>query len=203
MAEYKYLTVSLTNKEIEHIFSKIIIDSNDPLGKCWIWSSTIRKRGYGRVRYRSHTESIHRLIYAWLIAPIPRGRYGDIPTLDHMCENPPCCNPFHLRLVSNWENGMRGNSVAAINARKTHCLRGHLLPIEPNDCTGKQRVCKICAAEYRKSHSEKAREYMRQYQQDHRDALLIYIHAYYRNHREVLLEHKREYRRTHKHQGPS
>lgn len=104
------------------------------------------------VSYKRRRELTHRLIYALLIGPIPRGK-GKAKAnleLDHVvCSNPPCCNPLHLKLVTAKENNLRGNSPPALHARKTHCINGHLLPDKPNRCSkGKwRRRCIPCQLE--------------------------------------------------------
>lgn len=142
-----YLTAELTTKDINRIFSKIDIDPDDPLGKCWIWKGARTWSKHGVVWFHGKQEGIHRLVYAWLIKPILKGLSAEIPVLDHICDNPPCCNPFHLRLVTNCENLARTGSVSAINRRKTHCIHGHLLPAEPNRTDGSGRFCPICRKE--------------------------------------------------------
>jgi NMD protein affecting ribosome stability and mRNA decay len=78
-----------------------------------------------------------------LVGVIPVGM-----VLDHICKNTSCNNPKHMELVSPRTNVLRSGNAAAINARKTHCNKGHAysgenLRIE-ND---RSRTCKICARE--------------------------------------------------------
>lgn len=74
--------------------------------------------------------------------------YGKITTglvIDHLCRNGLCINPDHLEAVSNVENIMRGQGAPALNAKKTHCKRGH--PLTPENCynrTNGKRDCRIC-----------------------------------------------------------
>jgi hypothetical protein len=71
--------------------------------------------------------------------------HGPIPdgyTVDHLCNVRLCCNPDHLKAVPHHENVNRGeNNFYAINARKTHCVRGHELPPY---VVGGVRICKAC-----------------------------------------------------------
>lgn len=81
--------------------------------------------------------------YAWeeVHGAIPEGL-----TVDHLCGNTLCVNPEHMELVSLATNIARGGSASAINARKTHCKRGHELVV-PNIYTGRRRsgrICRIC-----------------------------------------------------------
>jgi hypothetical protein len=64
---------------------------------------------------------------------------GDIPTgltIDHtchtkdcdegvICSHRRCVNPDHLEPVTHQVNLLRGRGIPAINAAKTHCIRGH------------------------------------------------------------------------------
>lgn len=85
-------------------------------------------------------------MYAWMAGPLPRGRGKGIPVLDHVvCNNKSCCNPDHLKLVSHRENVLRSPGPTTTNAMKTHCVRGHLLPTEPNNLQRTKRYCKICS----------------------------------------------------------
>jgi hypothetical protein len=93
----------------------------DQSEECWIWKGTKQIGGYGV--FKIHGKSMqraHRLAYAWLRGPIPDGL-----TLDHLCRVTACVNPEHLEPVEMVENVMRGGSIPAVNARKTHCKRGH------------------------------------------------------------------------------
>lgn len=143
MDDEKYLIVSLTEIEEKRIFSKVTKDSNTG---CWNWTGALLKnRGYGVINFRGKTETVHRIIYAWVVSPIPRGVGKGIPVLDHVvCDNPACCNPEHVSLTTQKRNVLRGNSPMAINSRKTHCIKGHLLPENPNETWGKNRKGRRC-----------------------------------------------------------
>lgn len=86
--------------------------------ECWRYQGYVRRNGYGQHGHRL----AHRLAYELLVGPIPAGL-----TIDHLCRNRVCANPAHLEAVSNRENLMRGVSLSAQNARKTHCQNGHPL----------------------------------------------------------------------------
>lgn len=44
---------------------------------------------------------------------------------DHLCRNRRCLNPDHLEIVTPRENILRGKTMAAAHAAKTHCPQGH------------------------------------------------------------------------------
>lgn len=72
-----------------------------PVGDgCWIWKPVKGKQGrygsftHGRVRYRAH-----RLAYELTYGPIPRGQI-----VMHLCDNPNCVRPSHLRAGTQKDN---------------------------------------------------------------------------------------------------
>ena len=66
-------------------------------------------------------------------------------TVDHKCHNRVCCNPSHLRLLTNVEN-----ATDNLQGRKTHCPHGHPywgenLYVSPRG----DRRCRTCARDRR------------------------------------------------------
>jgi hypothetical protein len=133
----EYLIVDhLSTKDITRIFKRIIITESG----CWEWrGARLKQSGYGVLRYQRRTEIVHRLLYAWTTEKLPQRKRGepfgdDDRELDHLhCSNKHCCNPVHMALVAHKSNSLRSDSPSAINARKTHCIHGHPLPLEPVD----------------------------------------------------------------------
>lgn len=89
---------------------------------CWMWTGNCHpETGYGRLWFDRHDDRLaHRLAYEWSVGPIPAGL-----VIDHLCRHRSCVNPSHLEPVTSAVNTMRGVGIGAINAAKTHCLRGH------------------------------------------------------------------------------
>lgn len=115
------------------------VDQSDTFG-CWPWTRSVGSHGYGQIGWqlgggRNTMVLAHRV--AWWLAhgPIPDGL-----TIDHRCRNRRCCNPAHLRLLTNVENA-RDNG----NARKTHCPRNHPYD-EVNTLIDRKghRACRAC-----------------------------------------------------------
>lgn len=71
---------------------------------------------YGRIIFEGRLQPVHRVAYRLAKGPIPDGLH-----LDHLCRNPPCCNPDHLEPVTPAENNRRARAWP-----ETHCKRGHV-----------------------------------------------------------------------------
>ena len=157
-----YLAVDLTPREVARVFSKISINL---VTGCWQWTASTAGKwpGYGSTYVQGRPERVHRVMYAWLRGPVPRGVGRDIPVLDHTYNNPHCCNPDHLELKPHRDNILRGLGACAENKRKTHCPKGHRLPDVPNLSYGTARRCPTCLVEKRRANSEKKAAYDRDY----------------------------------------
>lgn len=109
---------------------------------CWVWRGTRAGNGYP-VAYSPRDKTTtwaHRLSYELFVGPIPRGL-----TIDHLCRNKVCVNPKHLEAVTIRENILRGHGLAAMNARKTHCPKGHPYDIGNTYLTkAGTRQCRKC-----------------------------------------------------------
>lgn len=118
---------------------------------CWEWTGVRYPTGYGQPPFTGEGHQagyVHRVSYRWLVGAIPDGL-----TIDHLCRNRACVNPDHLEAVSQRVNTLRSPiAVAAINARKTHCIHGHPFSSE-NTYLRRQsnghwsRACRTCGRE--------------------------------------------------------
>lgn len=125
------------------------------VNECWLWTGWKNKQGYGDLDSTiKGTRRAHRVIYESVF-----GKIEDDRPLDHLCRNNSCINPFHLEVVSSYENLMRGINIASINKKKTHCHKGH--PLEgtnvflikcPTAKGGFARQCRACRAILRKKY---------------------------------------------------
>ena len=125
-----------------------------PPDACWPWTGATDRHGHGQFHPSANkTIRAHRAVYELLVGPIPKGM-----TLDHLCHSNDrtceggatcphriCVNPAHMEPVTLGENKRRGMSPPAVNARKTHCIRGHELTPD-NLVTSKLpwRKCRTC-----------------------------------------------------------
>ncbi len=78
--------------------------------------------GYNTIKFKGRTYLVHRLMYIWANGEVPDGL-----EVHHVCNNPGCINPAHLRAVTHRENVLLGTSPAAAQSRQTHCIHGHEL----------------------------------------------------------------------------
>lgn len=110
-------------------------------GGCWLstYEATVNG-GYPKVSIGNRRPLVHRVAYELWVGPIPEGLQ-----LDHLCRQPRCFNPVHLEPVTSNENTMRSPvAPAAINARKTHCKRGHLYDEANTYRIHGSRHCRAC-----------------------------------------------------------
>lgn len=107
---------------------------------CWVWTASTRDGEYGQFRDDDQAKVFaHRWAYEWFVGPIPAGL-----TIDHLCRNPRCVNPAHLEPVTSKINTLRGNTLAAVNARLTACRRGH--PFDAANTHVNARGSRVCLA---------------------------------------------------------
>lgn len=137
----------LTNKDIQRLWSKVVQYPGE--SACWGWTDALSKAGYPYFSYggrKGNTVPAHRLLYELVIGPIPDGM-----DLDHLCRNRWCVRPVHQEPVNRSRNLLRGNTIAARNAKATHCPKRH-----PYDIfnTGFQknsaRYCRTCRNEHKR-----------------------------------------------------
>lgn len=99
------------------------VDKGGPFG-CWVWTASLNSTGYGQFIVmrgkRGYPRPAHRVAWELIRGPVAVGH-----VLDHLCRNRACVRPDHLEPVTNEENIQRGVWQPVINARKTHCHRGH------------------------------------------------------------------------------
>lgn len=89
------------------LYERIVANLHEPENEqaCWVWALQCGVGGYGRINVYDPTTRkpvklmVHRVLWEQFNGPVPDGH-----ELDHLCHNPPCCNPDHLRVVLPKEN---------------------------------------------------------------------------------------------------
>jgi hypothetical protein len=89
----------------------------DKTDGCWNWTAGKNNMGYGAFCLNGKTEKAHRVSYAWANGNIPEGEW-----IDHICRNPACVRPSHLRIATPKEN--RENVDGAPRHNKNSGVRG-------------------------------------------------------------------------------
>lgn len=160
----------------------------DLLTACWLWKRYRDKDGYGKFRSNEETTTlVHRISYEHWNGKIPKSL-----TIDHLCRNTSCCNPSHLEVVTLKENILRGNTIAAMHSKKTHCKNGHELSGDNlRLCTGRRR-CKTCeyisSKKHRLGNKEKVLQQVRQWRLNNKEKMQQYHKEYYQKKKAPLLE---------------
>lgn len=108
---------------------------------CWEWTGYRDRDGYGICTWGGKHARAHRVAYEMLFGYLDADR-----ALDHLCKNRSCVRPQHLEPVTWQQNNARSGSLSALNARKTHCSRGHEFTDENTRVSGGKRACRTCDA---------------------------------------------------------
>lgn len=101
---------------------------------CWEWQAYRDPSGYGKFSYLGEARFAHIIAYLLFVGEVPEGL-----ELDHRCHNTSCVNPDHLEPVTHSTNMLRGNTIVAHYAARTHCKHGHLL-----ETLNGRRFCRTC-----------------------------------------------------------
>jgi len=85
-------------RNTEQDFWNKVDKTSNPNG-CWEWTGYIMPDGYGRFNFQMKGKSAHKCSYTFT--------YGDIPeglVVMHICDNPRCVRPCHLKLGTHADN---------------------------------------------------------------------------------------------------
>ncbi len=131
--------ISLTRADVLNFVMKTkFADKID----CWEFLGRRHTRGYRDLLIGGKKYYAHRVSYQLFVGDLKENL-----EIDHLCRNRVCVNPYHLEQVTSKVNTLRGNSIEAKNARKTHCKRGHEFSRENTFTQRNQRGrrCRTCA----------------------------------------------------------
>lgn len=125
----------IPQRVVDRFWSRVTVSTTN---ECWEWKMSSGSHGYGQVGWsaqgRNYMVLAHRVAYEIAKGPIP----ADL-TVDHICRHRRCCNPAHLRLLTNLENA-RSNAQSL----RTHCPLGHPYSGDNLGIRGRQRWCRQC-----------------------------------------------------------
>lgn len=86
----------MQTKEQDYILNRIV--KNKKSG-CWEWTAHRNKDGYGALKFRGRHWKAHRFSYTVFVGPIKSAN-----VVMHLCHNPRCVNPEHLRQGKHIQN---------------------------------------------------------------------------------------------------
>jgi hypothetical protein len=124
---------------LEKLKSLLVVQENG----CWEKQGFRHVDGYGCMYYRGKQFRAHKLMYTLVHGPVPKGM-----VVMHTCDNPPCCNPDHLKLGTYRDNNrdmFKKKRHVYSEAKYTHCKQGHeFSPENTWICRKGFRHCRIC-----------------------------------------------------------
>jgi len=137
-------------KTVEERFWEKVGPHTDPT-KCWLWmaahSDKRKKLWYGHFREGYKVIMAHRFSYEMHYhVIIPPGM-----TIDHVkargCTSSLCVNPYHLEMVTNKVNVLRGDGLSALHAKVVCCPQGHPYTKDNTYVDAGKRYCRVCRRE--------------------------------------------------------
>jgi hypothetical protein len=104
---------------------------------CWRWIGSRNWKGYGQLRVNYRLEPAHRVAYRLYV-----GSFDETLTIHHICENPPCVNPEHLKPMTVGDN-IRAS--VKFGPRRRNCPNGHKYEGESFYVNPRgHRTCRAC-----------------------------------------------------------
>jgi hypothetical protein len=146
----KIENIIFNKNDIDRFYSKVKFSDN-----CWYWTASKNSKGYGQFSFKSKMYSSHRISFYF-----ENGFVGEV--IMHICDNPSCVNPKHLKSGTIKENNLdrdkKGRQISG-NSLKTKCKHGHEFT-EKNTYKRKngKRECIICKNNQLKKHRIKKKE---------------------------------------------
>ena len=94
--------INIKQKDIDRFWAKVDKEKSAIFyngTRCWEWTASCSSKGYGQIGLNSKMLRTNRVAYEITFEEIPEGLW-----VLHHCDNPPCCNPAHLFLGTNYDN---------------------------------------------------------------------------------------------------
>jgi hypothetical protein len=83
------------------------VGAPEPITGCRVWLHGRDRDGYGKIKFNGRYRRAHAVAYELTtgitLTLSPRSAV-DVPIVLHSCDNPPCCEPTHLRLGTHADN---------------------------------------------------------------------------------------------------
>lgn len=110
----------MKQEDVYRFWSKVKVGSTR---HCWPWTDEVNNKGYGRFSYwTGRHERCRKLAHRFAYELHTGVELGE-QALMHTCDNPPCCNPKHLKPGSQLDN------IADMHAKRRNVdpppQRGH------------------------------------------------------------------------------
>jgi hypothetical protein len=129
-------SLSSNGEYAERFWSKV-----DKSGACWEWTASRDCHGYGsfcgpgRQTWLAHRFAIY----------LATGEHPADSLVLHSCDNPPCCNPAHLRCGTVADNVRDALERGRYRYGLNHCARGHeYTPENTYTRASGKRMCRTC-----------------------------------------------------------
>ena len=116
------------------------VDRGHPMD-CWNWRGHCYSNGYGKLIWEGTRTNAHRVAFA-----VSGGALVPGMVIMHLCDNPLCCNPAHLKQGSHSDNtrdAIAKGRWPQLQRQKSVCGRGHSMSNAYMFKNG-SRCCRAC-----------------------------------------------------------